>query len=358
MAQARKKLALLIPAHNEELAIAATIRSAIKSGQPARDIYVVNDSSTDATGYLARMLLGDSHVLDVQRGGKAKALQAGLEEFDLTARYKWVHVADADGVFGEDYFKRFRAALNPKYAAYCGYVASLPGGWISLYRSFEYTLAQTFARRIQRATGTVPVIPGPCAVFRSEVLEKLDFSLGTITEDFDLTMQIHRQKLGPIGFVPAAKVHTQDPQNLHDYIKQVQRWHRGFFQVALARRIGFRPQRVDAYLGYTAVSAIVALVQMALIVAAGLVHDHAGLAVFFLWDLQILALEVLVAAAVSRRWDIIEAFPLFYVLRLIGLIIFTVAMVEVVLARRFRLGQMVWDTEGRRYKLADITGRS
>lgn len=357
MPLARRKLALLIPAHNEELAIAHTIRSALASGQPRRDIYVVNDSSTDRTGEIARSLLGFRQVLDVQRGGKAKALQSGLVAFWLTERYTWVHVADADGVFGTDYFRTLRAALDPKYAAICGYVCSLPGGWISQYRSFEYTLAQTFARRVQKAAGAVPVIPGPCAIFRSDVLEALDFGLGSITEDFDLTMQIHRKRLGPIGFVAGAKVHTQDPLTFRDYTKQVQRWHRGFFQVAMARRIGLRPQKVDAYLGYTALSAISALVQLLMLVAVGLLVDQAALAVFFLWDLQILAAEVLIASIASKRWDIWEAFPLFYLLRLAGLVIFFWAFVEVVLLRRFRLGQMhFWGTEGRRYKLSSIGG--
>ena len=40
-------LALIIPAHNEELVIEATIISAMKAGQKRDDIYVVDDASTD-----------------------------------------------------------------------------------------------------------------------------------------------------------------------------------------------------------------------------------------------------------------------------------------------------------------------
>ena len=45
----RKKLALLLPGHNEELIIETTIRSALKAGQRLLDIYVVDDASTDKT---------------------------------------------------------------------------------------------------------------------------------------------------------------------------------------------------------------------------------------------------------------------------------------------------------------------
>jgi hypothetical protein len=42
----KRKLVLLLPAHNEELIIQATINSAIKAGQRKEDIFVVDDNST------------------------------------------------------------------------------------------------------------------------------------------------------------------------------------------------------------------------------------------------------------------------------------------------------------------------
>ena len=45
----KKKLALLIPAHNEGLIIQSSITSAIDAGLSAEDVYVVDDDSSDDT---------------------------------------------------------------------------------------------------------------------------------------------------------------------------------------------------------------------------------------------------------------------------------------------------------------------
>src|SRR5688572_4170205 len=85
----RKKMALLLPGHNEELIIVATIQSAVAAGQDLEDIYVVDDASDDATPALAKELLGEDHVLSVERSGKAGAVQKAIAFFDLAARYEW-----------------------------------------------------------------------------------------------------------------------------------------------------------------------------------------------------------------------------------------------------------------------------
>src|SRR5262245_31013777 len=67
----KKKLALLLPAHNEELILSTTIQSAVKAGQEKRDIFVVDDASTDNTRKIAIEMLGKDHVLTVRKSGKA-----------------------------------------------------------------------------------------------------------------------------------------------------------------------------------------------------------------------------------------------------------------------------------------------
>src|SRR5690606_9438733 len=97
-ASAARQLVLLLPAHNEELIIAATIRSAIAAGQDSEDIYVVNDSSTDRTEAIATQMLGADHVLSVERSGKALAVKQAIAHFSLEERYEWLHIADADSI--------------------------------------------------------------------------------------------------------------------------------------------------------------------------------------------------------------------------------------------------------------------
>ena len=137
-----------------------------------------------------------------------------------------------------------------KYAAATGYVRSLPGGPVSQYRVFEYTIGLEIHRRFQSYTHTVPIVPGPTSCFRSDVFERLDFANRSLTEDFDVTLQIHRQKMGKIQFIPEAIAYTQDPKNVRDFIKQITRWNRGIMQGVHRHKIGRKLSPIDAYLSY------------------------------------------------------------------------------------------------------------
>ena len=146
----KKKLAILIPAHNEELALELTINTAISAGMKKRDIYVVNDASSDSTAKIARSLLGNSNVHTVRRSGKAVAIKKAIKKFDLIENYRWMHVADADSLFDKSYFKHLKKKLDHnRYAAVTGYVQSLRGGAISQFRVFEYVWGFEVVRRIQ-----------------------------------------------------------------------------------------------------------------------------------------------------------------------------------------------------------------
>jgi len=235
----RKRLALLLPAHNEELIMEMTIRSAIAAGQSRRDIFVVDDNSSDGTRKIAIKQLGAQNVLSVGRSGKALAVQKAIAKFKLESRYVWLHVADADSIFSPDYFKIYRSKLNSKkYAVAVGFVQSLRGNWISTYRALTYTYSQHVNRRIQSKLGMISVFPGPITCFRTDIISKLDFDANSLTEDFDITLQVHRKKLGNIVFIPKAINYTQDPQSLGDFCKQNMRWQRGFFQGVKKYRIG------------------------------------------------------------------------------------------------------------------------
>lgn len=351
----RHQMALLIPAHNEELVIEATLKSAIKQGQAGRDIYVVDDNSTDRTRELAAAIIGEKRVLSVERSGKALALKKAVAYFNLTDRYAWIHMADADGIFGKDYFKLFRAKLSDRYVAALGFVQSMEGGWISKFRVYEYTYGQIIMRRLQKVLGTISVIPGPTACFRSDIFSKLDFETDCLTEDFDITLQIHRQKLGKIAYIPEAKAYTQDPQNFHDYCVQLARWYRGFFQAISKNKVGLRAQKIDLYLGFLMFEMFLYYAELLFILPIlFILHRATGytLAALILTDvLTFFAINVIVAIAAKRR-DILAAFPLFYLLRLAQMGIFLKAFVEVMILRRFRVNQVGWETSSRRYRVA------
>lgn len=350
--QRRRYLALLIAAHDEALVITKTIESAIAAGLNRRDIYVVDDNSSDATSQIARDLLGPMNVCRVRRSGKGLALTKGAAKFHLSQRYRWIHIADADGGFASDYFKVLRQKLRVSNAAATGYVSSLPGGSVSQFRVFEYTIGMEIHRRFQSMTGTINVIPGPTSCFRHDVFERVDFNNQSLTEDLDVTLQIHRQGLGKIQFIPGAVAYTQDPQSLHDYIRQITRWNRGVMQSMLRHRVGRRLHRLDAYMSYQVLQNIIMLFNYCLIlpVFALLRHDISILALTFLIDVALTLWLTLLVAAWTRRYDIVSAFPQIYYYRWVSLIVFVKAFAEVMLLRRFRVNDSAgWETAGRRY---------
>lgn len=345
----RPMIALLIAAHNEEMVLTNTVRSAIRAGMPRRDIYVVDDNSSDSTSAIARDLLGAGNVVRVDRSGKGLALSKAAKHFGLTRRYQWIHIADADGGFAPDYFAVFRSHLDIKYAAATGYIKSLPGGAVSKYRVFEYTIGLEIHRRFQALTDTVTVIPGPTSCFRADVFSQVDFANHSLTEDFDVTLQIHRKKLGRIQFITKAVAYTQDPMTVQDFVKQITRWYRGLMQGIRTHRIGWRMQRIDAYLTYQLAQNLLFFASYFLI--APLIAIAKGepgvLAIVFLYDAVLTAGMTVAVAAYTRRWDILSAFPHIYALRWVSLAVFLRAVVEVSLMGKYRDSGGAWNSVAR-----------
>lgn len=348
----KRKLALLIAAHNEELVIEQTIRSALRAGMKRQDIYIVDDNSSDTTSRIVCEILGKTQTCKVRRSGKGLALTKAMKKFQLCERYQWVHIADADGGFSPDYFHVFRAKLNRKFAAATGYVRSLPGDSVSQYRVVEYTLGLEIHRRFQALVHTIPVIPGPTSCFRTDVLKQLNFANKSMTEDFDVTLQLHRKQLGHIQYIPEAIAYTQDPQTFSDYSKQITRWNRGMLQSMNRHGIGRHGNRIDAYLTYQMLQNLgfFAYIFIFLPLLVYLSHKPSIIATIFLWDIGIMFGIVVGVASKTRRFDILSAFPQIYVLRWLSAMIFLRSYIEVIVLRKFRITNGVWGTAGRRYK--------
>lgn len=351
----RKKLALLLPAHNEELIIEATIRSAVAAGQPVEDIYVVNDCSSDNTKSIATRLLGKDNVLSVKRSGKALACKKAIKKFDVIKRYEWLHIADADSVFCPDYFRYYVENLDPKrYAVAVGFVQSLRGNWISTYRALSYTYSQHVTRRIQSYLGMISVFPGPITSFRTDIISKLEFGCASFTEDFDITLQVHRKQLGEILFIPKAVNYTQDPQTLQDFWKQNIRWQRGFFQGVKKHKIGTKIQLIDFSIGFQMLQTVLFLMQLFILVPLiwAYTHNLMYIAVLVSADIVVNGLIAIFASVAARRWMLIGALPYFYFLRWIEIVIYFVAFIEVIILGKFQDKVVGWSTADRRYKLS------
>ncbi|MGH7490235.1 MAG: hypothetical protein ACREMY_32205, partial [bacterium] len=135
-----------------------------------------------------------------------------------------------------------------------------------------------------------------------------------------------------------------------DYSKQITRWYRWNFRGMQRHGIGRKFQRIDAYITYVLFEQFLLLIELITIPVLA-VADHAPylLATAFLADLTVFLATTMWVAALNRRADIVEAFPLFYVLRFANLAIFLKAFVDVIILKKYQTTDRPgWETKDRR----------
>jgi cellulose synthase/poly-beta-1,6-N-acetylglucosamine synthase-like glycosyltransferase len=329
------KIAVLIPAHNEELVIERTIRSLVQSDCYKKDIYVVDDKSTDNTYNIATACGVNVLSLQVNKG-KAQAQADALKHFNLTERYDWVIFLDGDTrVDPYFYTAMYEAAkTNPSISLYVGQIRSEANNNIySASRAFDYTYSQDVAKQGQSNFNVVYVAPGCSSMYCSDILKSLHLDSNTLAEDMDLTMQVHRLG-GKVVYLPQAIVNTQDPNNFKDYVKQNLRWFRGYWQVALKHKVfGWRKkQLVDIYMILLTLDTLIYNRILWILLIA--ITDSSILWVLLLLDMLVVGLIATYSFYRTKRLDVLLKFPVYYWLSFIGLYAYIRSFVEIVLQRK------------------------
>lgn len=244
-----EEVAILIPAHNEEAVIEASLREAARL-VPKSNIHVISDGSSDNTAGLARKFGVNVLELSPNRG-KAGALLAGIRHFEIERYFRVLLLLDADTRLSSDYLATGLPEFDePDVVAVAGQVECLldppPRTWIGrilvAYRSRVYAVVQLLVKYGQaaRLLNVVSIVPGFASMYRTDVLKHIDIAAsGLVIEDFNMTFEVHANKLGRIAFQPGVAVaYTQDPDTLHDYTRQVRRWTLGFWQTVRRHRFG------------------------------------------------------------------------------------------------------------------------
>lgn len=327
--------AVLIPAHNEEVVIDATIDSLLAADIPLADIHIVDDQSTDATARIVRDR-GVKCFTTPENCGKAQAQTLALAHFELLTSYDWVICLDGDTKVSPGFYAALKqaAAAEPDTGLFVGQVKSARASSIySAARAAEYAFSHDVIKQGQSNFNVIFVSPGCASMYRTDVLSQLHIDHLTLAEDMDLTMQVHR--LGyRVTYVDAATVHTQDPATFKDYHKQVLRWSRGMWQVVKKHKVfGLqRKTRVDLYM-------------MLLLLEALLLNRFVGLAIVALLSLPLaggvllvdfgLSLLVSVYASIrTKRLDVLYKQPIYYWLTFVNLAVFIRAFFEIIVLRR------------------------
>ncbi len=176
-AEYKPRVAVLIPAYNEEKVIVRTIRSVMMSSYKNIRIIVIDDGSSDNTfdaardAYPADIASGRLTVMSKPNGGKADALNYALERID-----EEIYVGiDADGVIAHDAIANLVPHFaNPKIGAVAG--NAKVGNRVNLWtrwQALEYITSQNFGgggggeRRALDLFDVVMVVPGAIGAWRT-----------------------------------------------------------------------------------------------------------------------------------------------------------------------------------------------
>jgi peptidoglycan-N-acetylglucosamine deacetylase len=235
------KVAVLIPAYNEEMVIERTIQGALDSDYPSLRVIVIDDGSKDRTLEVARRAFvaeeadGRVLILSKKNGGKAEALNFGLEHIGDAELFVGI---DADTIIAPDAISRMVPHfLNPKVAAVAG--NAKVGNRVNLWtrwQALEYITSQNFERRALNTMGAVSVVPGAIGAWRVDaVREAGGYHVDTVAEDADLTMALLRDGYR-VEYEDLALAFTEAPKNANALMRQRFRWSFGILQAVWKHR--------------------------------------------------------------------------------------------------------------------------
>ncbi len=281
---------LIVPAYNEERVIAQSVRSLLGIEYPRIQIAVINDGSTDNTleeltrsfslrkaevrpsGELPTQPIRDYYVsvveprlvvIDKQNGGKADALNAGINFCESP----YFLAMDADSVVEPEALTyAVRAILEDpeRVVAVAGIVRGVNGSivdggrvrspslqlnlWVVM-QTIEYVRSFLAGRAGWSQINGLLMVSGAFGLFQKAACIKVGgYSTRTVTEDLELVVRLHRyareHKLDwRVVFAPDAVCWTEMPSSAAVLSRQRKRWHEGLWQtIAAHRAMCFRPR--------------------------------------------------------------------------------------------------------------------
>jgi cellulose synthase/poly-beta-1,6-N-acetylglucosamine synthase-like glycosyltransferase/peptidoglycan/xylan/chitin deacetylase (PgdA/CDA1 family)/spore germination protein YaaH len=237
------RVAVLIPAYNEEKVIVRTVRSVLNSDYKNLHIIVIDDGSTDHTlevarqAYAAEIVAGRVQVLTKPNGGKAAALNYAL---DRIAEEIYVGI-DADTVIATDAISKLIPHFeDPLVGAVAGNakVGNRVNLWTS-WQALEYITSQNFERRALDLFNVVVVVPGAIGAWRTAPVKAVGgYPVNTVAEDADLTMALLELPM-KVVYEDRSLAFTEAPVDVGGLMRQRFRWSFGILQAVWKHRLAF-----------------------------------------------------------------------------------------------------------------------
>lgn len=234
------RVSVIVPAHNEEKTIEATIRTLREVDYPNLEIIVVNDGSTDATSEVVRNYSRTGGVRLIDRetsGGKSAAINTGI----TAAHGEIIMVIDADVALERDGIRKLIVHFQDKdvYAASGNVKVGNRVNLLTKLQALEYIKDLNIRRRALDLLHSVLVVPGACGAYRRTVFSKVgSMDRDTVVEDMDITMKLLKSG-EDVRYEPHTVAYTEAPQNYRAWYRQRKRWYGGAFQAFNKHRKGW-----------------------------------------------------------------------------------------------------------------------
>lgn len=238
------KVTVMVPAHNEQLVIAATAENILRLNYPqdkVQLIVIADNCSDDTAGKLQALknkeAFRDRDFMIFERtgtGGKSGALNDALQY----VKNEWICIFDADAAPERNalYFLVEKAMEDPEaYGAVFGRNKARNRGQNFLAKCINLELVTS--QRIYH-TGLwelfkLGTIPGTNFIVKTDLIREIGgWDTEAITEDTAISFEIlTRGQL--IALAPQAEAYQQEPEQLSVYMKQRTRWAKGNFSVVI-----------------------------------------------------------------------------------------------------------------------------
>lgn len=237
------RIAVLVPAYNEEKVIVRTVRSVLHSDYENLRVIVIDDGSKDATYETAKaafpreMAEGRVEVLTKPNGGKAAALNYAVERLEE----EFYVGIDADTVIAADAISKLIPHFEDEAVGAVAGNAKV-GNRVNLWtrwQALEYITSQNFERRALDLFNVVTVVPGAIGAWRTVGVKAAGcYPMNTVAEDADLTMNLleHGYK---VVYEDRALAFTEAPIDASGLMRQRFRWSFGILQAVWKHRAAF-----------------------------------------------------------------------------------------------------------------------
>jgi cellulose synthase/poly-beta-1,6-N-acetylglucosamine synthase-like glycosyltransferase len=193
----RTRFEVIVPAHDEELGIAATVENLLAVDYPAelRRVVVVADNCSDTTA--ARAAAAGATVLerhDTEKRGKGYALAHAFERALLEGRVDAVVVVDADTTVTPNLLRAFDArlqagalAIQAEYA-----VANREASWRTRLMHIGFTLFHDVRSRARERLGVSAGLRGNGMAFAVRLLREVPHDAFSVVEDVEYGIRLGR----------------------------------------------------------------------------------------------------------------------------------------------------------------------